>query len=91
MSDYFHSKVLYWTNILKLWAMHDIDYSGSEALKQLHGELKKRDVVLVLSYVEDHVMHQLERDKLIDLIGKEHIFEFTKDVIVAYQKLPGMS
>jgi len=67
-------------------SVHDIDFSGSEALKQLHGELKKRGVVLVMCYVETHVMHQLERDNLVDLIGKEHIFEFTKDVIVAYQK-----
>jgi hypothetical protein len=36
-------------------------------------------------------MRQLERDKFIDLIGKEHIFEFTKDVILAYQNLPERS
>jgi len=72
-------------------SIQDIDFSGSEALKQLHGELKKRGVVLVLSSVEDPVIHQLARDKLIDLIGKEHIFKFTKDVIVAYQKLPERS
>ena len=36
-------------------------------------------------------MHQLERDKFIDLIGRDHIFEFTKDVIVAYEKLPPLS
>jgi SulP family sulfate permease len=72
-------------------SIQDIDFSGSEALKQLHAELKKRGIELVLSSVEDYVMHQLERDKLIDLIGKEHIFEFTKDVIVAYQKLPARS
>jgi high affinity sulfate transporter 1 len=66
-------------------SIQDIDFSGSEALKQLHRELKKRGVVLVMSSVEDPVMRQLERDNLVDLIGKEHIFEFTKDVIVAYQ------
>ncbi len=69
-------------------SIHDIDFSGSEALKQLHGELKKRGIVLVMCYVETHVMHQLERDKFVDLIGKEHIFDFTKDVTVAYEKLP---
>ena len=69
-------------------SIHDIDFSGSEALKQLHGELKKRGIVLVMCYVETHVMHQLERDKFVDLIGKEHIFDFTKDVVVAYDKLP---
>ncbi len=72
-------------------SIQDIDFSGSEALKQLHAELKKRGVVLVLSSVEGPVMQQLERDKIIDLIGKEHLFEFTKDVLVAYQKLPAGS
>lgn len=43
-----------------------------------------------MSAVEEPVMRQLDRDKLVDLIGMEHIFEFTKDVMVAYQKLPGM-
>jgi high affinity sulfate transporter 1 len=76
---------------LSALSIQDIDFSGSEALKQLHGELKKRGVVLVMSSVEEPVMHQLERDKLIDLIGKDHIFEFTKDVIIAYQKLPQRS
>ena len=66
-------------------SIQDIDFSASEALRQLHGELKKRGVVLVLSSVEDPVMHQLERDNLVDLIGKEHFFEFTKDVVVGYQ------
>lgn len=68
-------------------SIHDIDFSGSEALRQLHGELKNRGITLVMCYVEPHVMHQLERDKLVDLIGKEHIFSFTKDVTVAYEKI----
>jgi len=70
-------------------SIQDIDFSGSEALKQLYGELRKRGIVLVLSAVEEPVMRQLERDKLVELIGRENIFEFTKDVMVAYQKLPG--
>jgi len=65
-------------------SIQDIDYSGSEALKQLHGELRKRGIVLVMSSVEKPVMRQLERDNLVDAIGKEHFFEFTKDVVVAY-------
>ncbi|MDO9325439.1 MAG: SulP family inorganic anion transporter, partial [Methanoregula sp.] len=68
-------------------SIHDIDFSGSEALRQLHGELKKQGITLVMCYIEPHVMHQLERDKFIDLIGKEHIFAFTKDVTVAYEKI----
>jgi len=63
----------------------DIDYSGSESIRQLHGELKKRGVVLVLSDLDDQVMKQLEQDKILDLIGKDHIFNSFRDTVVAYQ------
>jgi sulfate permease, SulP family len=65
----------------------DVDYSGSESIRQLHEELKKRGIVLVLSDVRDQVMQQLERDKFIDLVGKDHIFDSFRDVLVAYQKV----
>ena len=52
----------------------DIDYSGLESLRQLHEDLQKRGIVLVLSDVKDQVMQQLERDQFIDLIGKDHVF-----------------
>jgi high affinity sulfate transporter 1 len=63
----------------------DIDYSGSEALKQLHGELKKRGVVLVMSDIDEQVMKQLERDTIIGLIGKDKVFDSFRDAVVAYQ------
>jgi SulP family sulfate permease len=63
----------------------DIDYSGSESIRQLHGDLKKRGVVLVLSDLDDQVMKQLEQDKILDLIGKDHIFNSFRDTVVAYQ------
>jgi high affinity sulfate transporter 1 len=69
----------------------DIDYSGSESVRQLHDELKKRGVTLVLSDIQDQVMQQLEQDKLIDLIGKDHVFDSFPDAVVAFQKLPGGS
>jgi MFS superfamily sulfate permease-like transporter len=65
----------------------DIDYSGSESLKQLHAKLKKHDVVLVLSDINEQVMQQLERDTIIDLIGKDHVFGTFRDAVVAYQKV----
>jgi high affinity sulfate transporter 1 len=72
-------------------SIQDIDYSGSEALKQVISELKKRDIVLVMSNVEEGVKRQLERDKIIDLIGKVHFFEFNKDALVTYRKMMGFS
>lgn len=67
-------------------SIQDIDFSGSEAIRQLHEELKNRGIVLVMSSVEDSVMKQLERDRLIELIGRDHFFEFNKDVVIAYNE-----
>jgi sulfate permease, SulP family len=76
---------------LNMSMISDVDYSGSESLIQLHEELKKRGVTLVLSDIQDQVMRQLERDRFIDLIGKDHIFDSFRDAIVAYLKVPGSS
>jgi SulP family sulfate permease len=65
----------------------DVDYSGSESIRQLHEELKKRGVVLVLSDVRDQVMQQLEQDTIIDLIGRDYVFDSFRDAVVAYQKV----
>jgi sulfate permease, SulP family len=65
----------------------DIDYSGSESVRHLHGEMKKRGVILVLSDLDDQVMQQLERDNIVDLIGKDHVFDSFRDAVVAYQKV----
>ena len=65
-------------------SVNDIDYSGAEALRQLHGQLRSRGVTLVLSHLEEHVQAELERDKLVELIGKDHIFPSKDDVIAAY-------
>jgi SulP family sulfate permease len=65
----------------------DIDYSGAESIRQLHGELAKRGVVLVLSDLEDQVKIQLERDTILDLIGKDHVFGSYHDAVVAYQNV----
>ncbi len=67
-------------------SINDIDYSGSESLKQLYTELKKIGVVLVLSEIDDHVKQQLERDKYIEMIGYDHIFDSNNDVLLAFGK-----
>jgi sulfate permease, SulP family len=49
--------------------------------------LKRRGVVLVLSNLDEHVMKQLERDTILDLIGKDHVFGSYHDAVVAYQNV----
>jgi MFS superfamily sulfate permease-like transporter len=62
----------------------DIDYSGAETLKRVHEELAKRGIVLVLSDVKEPVMAKLERDGIVEMIGREYIFESAYDVIRIY-------
>ena len=62
----------------------DIDYSGAETLKRVHEELGKRGIVLVMSDVKEPVMAKLERDGLVEMIGREYIFESAYDVIRIY-------
>jgi MFS superfamily sulfate permease-like transporter len=65
-------------------SVNDIDYSGSESLRQLHKELKLLGITLVLSHLEDHVRQELDRDTLIELIGKEYVFSSKDEVITAF-------
>jgi MFS superfamily sulfate permease-like transporter len=64
----------------------DVDFTSAEALKKVYAYLKKRDITLVLSDVVLPVMNELDRDGIIKMIGKDHIFESVQDVIVAYKR-----
>ncbi len=64
----------------------DVDFTSAETLKKVYGYLKKLDITLVLSDVVPPVMNELDRDGIIKMIGRDHIFESVQDVIVAYKK-----
>jgi high affinity sulfate transporter 1 len=64
--------------------INDIDYSGAETLKRVHEELAKRGIVLVLSDVKEPVLAKLRRDGIVELIGREYIFDSAYDVIRIY-------
>ncbi|HVN65442.1 MAG TPA: SulP family inorganic anion transporter [Methanomicrobiales archaeon] len=63
----------------------DVDYSGAETLKKVHGELGRRGIVLVMSDVEKPVLARIERDGIVELIGREYIFDTAYDVIRIYR------
>jgi MFS superfamily sulfate permease-like transporter len=68
--------------------VEDVDFSGSAVLKAVVEELRKQDVTLVMSDVAEPVMAELQRDGLLDLIGKEHVFTGAQDMLAAYKALP---
>jgi MFS superfamily sulfate permease-like transporter len=65
----------------------DVDYTAAETLKQVHGELIKRGVTLVVSDLEEPVGLELDRDGIVEMSGRDHIFESVQDAIAAYQGL----
>jgi sulfate permease, SulP family len=64
----------------------DVDFTSAETLKKVYDYLKKRDITLVLSDVVSPVMNELDRDGIIKMIGRDHIFESVQDVVVAYKR-----
>lgn len=66
-------------------AAGDLDYSAAETLRELHGELADRGVTLALCGVHSAVRAELERDGLIDVIGKEHVFSWVDEAVAAFQ------
>ena len=64
----------------------DVDFTSAETLKKVYDYLKKRDITLVLSDVVPPVMNELDRDGIIKMIGRDHIFESVQDVVVAYKR-----
>ncbi len=66
-------------------AMDDIDFTGSLTLRAMHDELQQRGVTLVLCRVLDPVRAELDRDGLIELIGKGHFFDSVPDALAAFE------
>jgi high affinity sulfate transporter 1 len=65
-------------------AMGDVDFTGSATLAEVHQKLRLRGITLVLCGLQDNVRAELERDGLIDAIGRDHVFEWLDDVVAAY-------
>jgi MFS superfamily sulfate permease-like transporter len=66
--------------------MDDLDYTGSAVLKRVLDGLRKEGITFVACDVPDPVLRELERDGLLDEIGREHVFGDTDDVIKAYKR-----
>ena len=67
-------------------AIPDVDYTGSEVLRDLDARLRARGVRLVLAEVLDRVRAELERDGVIDAIGRDAVFATADDAMRAYRQ-----
>ncbi|MBP2133240.1 high affinity sulfate transporter 1 [Methanomicrobium sp. W14] len=65
----------------------DVDYTSSEALKEVYYELEKRGITFVICDIVGPVFNKMEKDGFFDLIGRENIFANATDVLYAYRNL----
>lgn len=65
-------------------AIGDIDFSGADSVRQMHGELEARGTKLVLCSVDPAVRRLLDAYGLTEKIGTAHIFDTSQNVLKAY-------
>jgi len=66
-------------------AITNLDFSAGRALMDLHQDLAEAGVVLALSRLQLAPQGNLERMRLVDLIGANRIFDSRHACIEAYQ------
>ena len=62
-------------------AITNVDYSAARVLRDLHDDLTRDGVVLVLIHAQSSLQADLDRHRLTDVIGTHHIFETLHDAI----------
>ena len=65
--------------------INDIDYSGGEALRQIHGALADHGVRLVVAEPLPQVRAELERYGLAQLLGEDAIYPTLSDAVAAFR------
>ena len=76
---------------LAMETVGDIDFTATEVLERVIKGLHENGITFVACDVQDPVRLELERDGLLTLIGAEHIYGDTDDVIRAYKHETGIS
>ena len=56
-------------------AITNVDYSAARVLSVLHGDLTRHAVTVVLVYAQASLLADLDRHRVIDVIGRQHVFE----------------
>ncbi len=63
----------------------DVDYSAGQTLREIHAELKKRGIRLVVAELAEEVRTEVVRYGLVDLLGEDAFFDTVTEVIDAYE------
>lgn len=63
----------------------DIDYSGAETLRQVHGALADHDIRFVVADTLTAVRAELTRYGLVDLLGADAFYDSLSDTVAAFR------
>jgi sulfate permease, SulP family len=69
------------TLVLRLGNVPFVDATGIFALEEILADFKRNGAAVLLSEVRPNVLYKLERGGLIDLIGKENVFESLSEAL----------
>jgi SulP family sulfate permease len=72
-------------------AVPDIDYSGGETIRQLHGELRDHGIKLVIADPLRSATRVLDRYGLTDLLGPDAIYPTVEGAVEAFRRQPSVS
>jgi SulP family sulfate permease len=68
-------------------AITSVDYSAARMLRALQDELIRQGVVLALVHVPSSLQSDLDRHRLTDVIGADHVFETLREALPALRQL----
>jgi SulP family sulfate permease len=74
---------------LAFGAVDDVDYTGADAIRQLHGELGRAGVTLMACDLSPKLRAQLEAYGLIDLIGRKNVLDDLHAVLAQHAAATG--
>jgi SulP family sulfate permease len=67
-------------------AVDDVDFTGAETLRSLHGILKDAGVKLIFAHVSAEVRTTLEKYAIAGLLEKDAFFDSLRTVLHAYER-----
>src|SRR5262245_24087716 len=67
-------------------AITNVDYSAARVLRDLHEDLTRDGVVLVLAHTQSSLQADLDRHRLTDVIGTDHIFDSLREVLAVIRE-----
>jgi SulP family sulfate permease len=71
--------------IVDAGAITHVDYTAARMLIELHKDLQKEDVQLVLAHVESDLLPDLDRHHITEALGRDQIFDSLHDAMAAFR------